>query len=377
MEFIKNSLNNETFIYAVFSNKKQKLDITDKVQLRPMIIKGEYLLQFEYFQDKKVIHKNFDKESAMDEIESLLHQNFKQLAYYDVHKDYQILQNKKGSVKVLEKQPTKKLESLLHNKTKNYLIEDGRACDFLIELDIMGLDGAVHKSKYNKFRQINRFLELIEDVLKDFPEDKEIRMIDFGCGKSYLTFAVYYYLVKLNNRKVEIIGLDLKEDVIEHCNKVAEKLGYGGLRFEVGNIADYKYGNNVDIVFTLHACDIATDAAFLKAIEWNASHILSVPCCQHEFFKQIENMNNTSLLKHGILKEKMAAMITDASRGMFLESYGYDVDIIEFIDMEHTPKNILIKAKKKTTYDEKKYQEWIDYLKSWGIKKCFLLEESK
>lgn len=320
MEFIKNSLKNETFIYAVFSNKKHKLDITDKVQLRPMMIKGEYLLQFEYFQDKKVVHKNLDKENALVEIENLLSQNFKQLAYYDVHKDYQILQNKKGSLKVLEKQPTKKLENLSHNKIKNYLIEDGRACDFLIELDIMGLDGYVHKSKYNKFRQINRFLELIEDVLKDFPEDKEIRMIDFGCGKSYLTFAVYYYLVKLNNRKVEIIGLDLKEDVIKHCNKVAEKLGYSGLRFEVGNIADYKYENNVDIVFTLHACDIATDAAFLKAIEWNAKHILSVPCCQHEFFKQIENKDNVNLLKHGILKEKMAAMITDASRGMFLES---------------------------------------------------------
>ncbi len=376
MNFISDSLKDKNFIYAVFSNAKTKTSEVKKVQLRPVLIKGEYLLQFEYFVGQQVKHKNMAINEAEKEILELINHQFKQVMYYTGSSDYQILQNKKGKLTILEKPATKELKGISHNHTKNYLIEEGKPCDFLIELGIMGKDGMVHKNKYSKFRQINRFLELVENVLDGFQSDKRIKLIDFGCGKSYLTFAMYYYLVKLKGQKVDIIGLDLKKDVIEHCNQVAEKLDYEGLKFYVGDIRDYDYEGNVDVVFTLHACDIATDAAFLKAIQWNAQYILSVPCCQHEFFSQMDAADQNPILKHGILKEKMASMVTDASRGLYLEAFGYEVDIMEFIDMEHTPKNILIKASKVKAFDAVKFEAWKDYLSQWGIQSTYLLRET-
>ena len=235
----------------------------------------------------------------------------------------------------------------------------------------------------DKFRQINRFLEYVEDVLPSLNKEKELTILDFGCGKSYLTFALYYYLRIMKGYQIRIIGLDLKAEVIKHCNSLSIKYGYNSLKFLVGDIASYEEVQTVDMVVTLHACDTATDYALYKALKWEAKVILSVPCCQHELNRQIQNETLKPLLKYGIIKERMAALMTDALRANLLEEKGYRVQLLEFIDMEHTPKNILIRAVKRNgaKKDERKkeaaLQNCMDFL---GVKPCLqalLDEESK
>lgn len=210
----------------------------------------------------------------------------------------------------------------------------------------MTKEGKIVHSRYDKFRQINRFLEFIEDILPQLDKSSKQTIIDFGCGKSYLTFAMYYYLKVLKGYDIRIIGLDLKEDVIEHCQELADGYGYTELQFLTGDIASYSGVDKVDMVVTLHACDTATDYALYKAVKWGAAVILSVPCCQHEANGQIQNSEIADILKYGILKERMAALITDGIRANLLEQCGYKTQILEFIDMEHTPKNLLIRAVK-------------------------------
>lgn len=236
---------------------------------------------------------------------------------------------------------------LSHNRKKKYILDPGEKVGFLIDLGVQSQEGKIIHAKYDKFRQINRFLEFIEDVLPQLPKDREVTIVDFGCGKSYLSFAMYHYLKKLKGYQVHIIGLDLKEDVIAECSRLAGKYGYQGLDFYVGDIAHFQEVERVDMVVTLHACDTATDYALDKAIRWGAKVILSVPCCQHELNGQMENALLEPLFRYGLIKERMAALVTDALRGQILESRGYQVQLLEFIDMEHTPKNILIRAVKK------------------------------
>ena len=243
---------------------------------------------------------------------------------------------------------------LSHNRAKKYILQEGKPVPFLQDLGVMTSDGKIVRTRFDKFRQINRFLEFIEDILPQLSKDREVTILDFGCGKSYLTFAMYYYLHELKNYDVRIIGLDLKTDVIRHCNELSEKYGYEKLRFLEGNIADYTGVDEVDMVVTLHACNTATDFALDKAVGWNARVILSVPCCQHELNEQIKNETLEPILKYGLIKERMAALITDALRAEYLGSCGYDAQILEFIDMEHTPKNILIRAVKT---GKKKYNQ--------------------
>ena len=237
-----------------------------------------------------------------------------------------------------------KMRTLAHNRRKRYILEEGRPVPFLKDLGVMTADGKIVNSRYDKFRQINRFLEFIEDVLPQLPQDREVRIIDFGCGKSYLTFAIYYYLHELKGLDVRITGLDLKEDVIEHCSRLARRYGYEKLEFLHGDIADYTGADRVDMVVTLHACDTATDYALAKAVGWNAKVILSVPCCQHELNGQMENDLMNPIFRYGIIKERMAALYTDALRAEILENHGYRTQILEFIDMEHTPKNLLLRC---------------------------------
>lgn len=252
-----------------------------------------------------------------------------------------------------------KQENLEHNQAKNYIIPDEQPCDFLIRLGVMDKNGKVFQKHYSKFRQINRYLEILEDVYEDLPKHpgRPLRIIDFGCGKAYLTFAVYYYLKVLHNHDVEIIGLDLKEDVIEFCNKVASDLGYDELKFLMGDIADYT-NDHADMVVTLHACDTATDYALINAVKWNTKVILSVPCCQHEMFSQIDNDLHLPMYKHGILKDRFTELLTDGLRGLKLEARGYDVAMIEFTSLEHTSKNIMIKAVKTHKGSEKAQREY-------------------
>ena len=234
-----------------------------------------------------------------------------------------------------------------NNRKKHYLLEEGTIIPPLVDMGIFMAEGKIVRTMYDKYRQINRFVELIDDEIDALPADQTIRIVDFGCGKSYLTFAMYYYLHELQHRDIQVTGLDLKTDVIKHCNELAEKLGYDRLKFERGDISTYEGTDVADMVVTLHACDLATDYALDKAVKWGARVILAVPCCQHELNRQIKCDSLKPVLKYGIIKERIAALLTDALRANLLEQQGYETQILEFIDMEHTPKNLLIRAVKK------------------------------
>ena len=257
-----------------------------------------------------------------------------------------MLSSKKGKLTIKYRKLTeqRKQKDLSHNRSKSYILKEGECVDFLVDLGVMTKDGKVVKAKYDKYRQINRFLEFIEDIIPQLDKSSEQTIIDFGCGKSYLTFAMYYYLKVLKGYDIRIVGLDLKEDVIEKCNLLSKKYGYDKLKFLVGDIASYEDVTKVDMVVTLHACDTATDYALAKAVKWGAKVILSVPCCQHEANTMIKNELLSPVFSYGILKERMAAIFTDAVRANLLEEAGYQTQILEFIDMEHTPKNLLIRA---------------------------------
>ena len=337
------SMDGGKLVKIIFTVKRKKSLPYRKVTLRPVEIKGEYMYQAEFHFDKKVTHENIPYFSVIDFAEKTIREDFKQINILTEHEDIQILASKPENPRITRHKTLRKAGDLSHNKKKQYIIEDGVPCDFLIRLGVMSQDGRVFKKHYSKFRQINRFLEIADNCFEYLPAKGRLRIIDFGCGKSYLTFALYYYLKIIKNRDVEIIGLDLKEDVIRFCNDTAKALGYGELKFLTGDIADYE-SDGADMVVTLHACDTATDFALINAVKWRSSVILSVPCCQHELFSQIDNAVSQPMLKHGIIKDKFTELLTDGLRGLKLEAAGYDVNMIEFTSMEHTSKNIMIKA---------------------------------
>ena len=304
---------------------------------------------------------------AANRLSELLSKDFKQGMLHTQEADFHILISKKFKVTILKKPPTKTTVTMEHNRKKNYVIEEGQPVGFLIELGVMNAEGRILAKKYDKYRQINRFLEMIDDVLPYLRKDRRLNIIDFGCGKSYLTFALYHYLHDIVGLDINIVGLDLKKDVISHCNALTEKLNYDSLRFLVGDISQYDELQQVDMVVTLHACDTATDAALEKAVRWGADVILSVPCCQHEMFSQIENSIMSPMLNHGIIKERFSALATDSIRAQLLDIVGYRTQILEFIDLEHTPKNLLIRAVK-----HKQPNELNDKIKAYYTFKQFL-----
>lgn len=338
---------NEQLIQIIISNPRNQQEAV-KIKIRPVIMKDSLIFQASIYEEKKVYHKNYAKEEAVRKIVEWMEQ-YRQLEASSNLGQATALVSKKGRITVKEKGRAACLKEvdLSHNRKKNYILEPGRRVEFLVDLGVQTKDGRIVNARYDKFRQINRFLEFIEDILPQLPKDREVTILDFGCGKSYLTFAMYHYLRELKGYQVHIVGLDLKEDVIETCSRLAEKYGYDRLDFCTGDIAHYNGVEKVDMVVTLHACDTATDYALDKAIRWGAKVILSVPCCQHELNGQMENELLAPILGYGLIKERMAALVTDALRAQVLESRGYQVQILEFIDMEHTPKNILIRAVKK------------------------------
>lgn len=338
---------------CIISNPHKK-DSISKIKIRQVMIGGEVKYQATEYVGTKVIHKNFSESEITSYIFEKISVEFKQCEILTNEWIYHILVSKKGKITVNKKASKaekitaiKSQCTLEHNRKKNYIIEEGSNAPFMQDLGVFTSEGKIVRKKYDKYKQINRFLEFIRDVEKELPKDREVRIIDFGCGKSYLTFAMYYYLHDMCDRDVRITGLDLKKDVIENCNRLSEKYGYSKLKFKLGDIADYEgNGEDVDMVVTLHACDTATDYALYKAVKWNTKVILSVPCCQHELNRQIKNDVMSPILSYGILKDRFAAIMTDAIRAEMLKVKGYDADILEFIDMEHTPKNLLIRAVK-------------------------------
>ncbi len=339
---------NKDLVQIILSNSQDK-EFASKVKIRPVMIKGELLFQETLYRGTQVFHENYEKESMSGRIVKLLDEIFKQGEFQGGMLQATALVSKKGKMTLKTKQVQRPVaeRDLSHNREKQYILQEGIPVDFLVGLGVQTPDGKITKNRYDKFRQINRYLEFIEDVLDKLPADRTIRIIDFGCGKSYLTFAMYYYLHVLKKRDIRVTGLDLKKDVIAHCNELAKECGYDKLDFKVGDISTYDGENTVDMVVSLHACDTATDYAIEKAVKWGAKVIMAVPCCQHEVNKQISCKELQPLLKYGLIKERISALITDAVRANLLEEQGYDTQILEFIDMEHTPKNLLIRATKK------------------------------
>lgn len=366
-----------------------------KVKIRPVLLRGSVAYQAEEFVGKQAFHKNLTADEAKGYVAELLNGSFKQAELMSGLGSGMVLISKKGAMTVKMKRTVSAgaaggagdgtgkrsvgaaggagaqakiapdaLLALSHNRQKRYVLQEGIPVPFLVDLGVQTAEGKIVRSRYDKFRQINRFLEFIEDILPRLNKEQETTIIDFGCGKSYLTFAMYYYLHELKGYPIRVIGLDLKQDVINHCNQLAERYHYDKLRFYHGDIASYEGVDHVDMVVTLHACDTATDYALAKAVRWGAKVILSVPCCQHELNKQMKNDLMKPVFQYGLIKERMAALYTDALRAELLEHEGYRTQILEFIDMEHTPKNILIRAvlegKKKENLKE--IQEILEFL---------------
>lgn len=320
--------------------------------MRPIQKKNELLFQVTKKEGAQEFHENMEPKKALQEFMQLLPE-VKQAQIYTSEADYQILQNKKGLQTILKKAPTRSLALTDHNRTKNYILQEGEPLLFLVELGIMNAEGRVYPAKRDKFLQINRFLEVVSQIA--LPE--KLSIADMGCGKAYLTFSLYHYLAKIQKKTVSIHGCDVKESVMDFCSKLAKRSGFEHLHFQTATIEAFEPKVPINMVIALHACDTATDDALLKALKWNAEVILVAPCCQHELRSQVRCEELKPLLKHGIFKENFASLVTDAGRAQFLESKGYKVDAIEFIDPEHTPKNILIRAVKDLKVDRKKAEE--------------------
>lgn len=375
----------------VLSNLADKSHLYKKTVVQKIAVQGRVMYQIERFTEKQAFHENIELVALQDIIFDCFPSIYMQLNIFGDEAQWDFKVTKKGKLlsnvrwntrvdapgqksgstvgndKGLSKdalkgdgisirsggQDSRNGKRIIlegtplpsHNRKKNYLLQEGVVIPPLVDLGIFTKEGKVVRTMYDKYKQINRFLELVEDVVKDYP-NKDMHIIDFGCGKSYLTFILYYYLVELKGYQVHMTGLDLKEDVIHKCNETAKKYGYENLHFEVGDVNGYQTDASVDMVVTLHACDTATDYALYNAIQWGAGIILSVPCCQHELNAQVHSDDLALLTKYGIIKERMSALMTDAIRANVLEYCGYRTQLLEFIDIAHSPKNILIRAVK-------------------------------
>lgn len=362
MERLKNILEeqlNEELSQIIISNPRRAA-LAQKVKIRPVLLKDVLNFQITEYKGKQVFHENMEKQAAAQYITEQMENFFGQLVLESTTKTVNMLVSKKGTVTIKQKAQKKEVKpkELSHNRKKRYILEEGQAIPFLVDLGVQTREGKIVNSRYDKFRQINRFLEFIQDIVENLPKGREITIVDFGCGKSYLTFAMYHYLKVMKGFDIRVIGLDLKEDVIAYCNELKDRYGYEKMSFTTGDIASYTGVDAVDMVVTLHACDTATDYALEKAVKWGASVILSVPCCQHEVNYQMKNEELSAVFKYGLLKERIAALVTDGLRAEMLEQCGYDTQVLEFIDMEHTPKNILIRGVKRNKEREVNFEKY-------------------
>ena len=356
---------------AVFSNPTEKVAEFKKITISRM----PKFYQITKFTEKQVFHENIDFDNIAERCIELFGNGFSQIYARSQDKEYNVKIGKDGKVlyKTKNLSPDTKTDIAIneHNRKKQYILAEGEIIEPLIDMGIFTKDGKIINSMYDKYKQINRLIEIIDDSVKQM-NTKKLNVIDFGCGKSYLTFIVYYYLTEIKKIEATIIGLDLKKDVIEKCNKAAEKYGYKNLKFCLGDINGFKCPFEVDMVITLHACDTATDYALYNAINWGAKMIFSVPCCQHELNSQIKTDNLSLLTRYGIIQERFSALLTDSIRGNLLEYCGYKTQLLEFIDFSHTPKNILIRAVLRNTTPkatkEKALNEVTNVIEEFNVK---------
>lgn len=362
MERLKNILEeqfSEGLDQIIISNPRRAA-LAQKVKIRPVLLKEQLHFQVTEYKGKQVFHENYEKQDAIAYVLDQMEKFFGQMVLQSTTKTVNVLVSKKGTVTIKQKAQKNEVKpkELSHNRKKRYILEEGTAIPFLVDLGVQTREGKIVHSRYDKFRQINRFLEFIQDIVENLPKGRELTIVDFGCGKSYLTFAMYHYLKVMKGFDIRVIGLDLKEDVIAYCNELKDRYGYEKMSFTTGDIASYTGVDAVDMVVTLHACDTATDYALEKAVKWGASVILSVPCCQHELNYQMKNEELSAVFQYGLLKERIAALVTDGLRAELLEQCGYDTQVLEFIDMEHTPKNILIRGVKRNKERESNFEKY-------------------
>ena len=346
-----------------------------KIEFKPVTVRKRALVQLSYQQKARNVHRNVEHQEACKVLCELLLSAFNKGVVHTRTAD--LLLRRKGTDILVNIVPLRKstapiaAEEALHNRVKHRILPEGKPVDFLIRLGVMTTDGKVVAAKYDKYRQINRFLEMVDDVwpalqtIATANADRPLRIIDFGSGKSYLTFALHHFLKHIRGANVRVTGLDIKQDVIEDCSRIAADLACEDLDFQVGDIAGFQ-AETADMVVSLHACDTATDDALQKAVGWQAAVILAVPCCQHELYKQLHNSVNQPLLKHGVLKERATALLTDAIRAEWLEISGYKVQVMEFIETAHTPKNLLIRAVRTSDTRPKSDKPLREFCDFWG-----------
>ena len=334
-----------TLTAATLSKPRRRDDGVRRVAIRPVDLRDGLRYQFAYRQEAGERTENLSQPDAEHRLLALLGPELRQGLLHTPEADYQVLVARGGDVKILTRPPTRVGASREHDRAKTHVLREGEPNPFLVALGVMTRDGRIRAARRDKFRQINRFLELVADVADRLPRDRRVEVVDFGCGKSYLTFALYHYLRDVEHLEVRILGIDRKEDVIAQCRALAAELGYDTLEFEVGDVAAADGTTRADMVVALHACDTATDDALAQAVRWGADVILAVPCCQHELLGQIEPRGALApLLRHGIVKERFAALATDTMRAQLLELIGYSTQIVEFVEPEATAKNLMIRA---------------------------------
>ncbi|MFH2114744.1 MAG: SAM-dependent methyltransferase [Spirochaetota bacterium] len=380
---------------AVATNPRKGLvsrggETCSRIRIKPIVLRDVTVFQAELQCGEKAYHEQIPVDDIRDSLLEWM-AGFKQLSLFTDEADYQVLVNRMLEATVAKHPPSKARVVAAHDRRKVYLLEEGVPVPFLVNLGVMDAEGRVFRKKHDKFRQVNKYLEFMDHAIAHLPKDRPLRIADFGCGKAYLSFALHHYLTAVLGLQADIVGLDLKDDVIRTCSALTSGLSCKGLHFMQGDIADYRptrvgatngqdgqdsqdsQDGRPDMIVSLHACDTASDEAIAKGIEWGCAVILAVPCCQHEFFDALRNPAMQPVIRHGVAREKQSTLVTDASRVLMLEAFGYRTEMVEFIDLEHTPKNVLIRAyRDKPGFDPDRYAAYRSFLDSWGIGQTFL-----
>ena len=362
----------DTLTKAVLSQPLARIGCS-RVTIRPLSLRGKAFFQLEYQQGQKVTHRNVTKCELPGLFAQELDGLYLQAVLCTETETRQYVRKANGAYKCTAKSGASRAAAASHNRKKEYILQEGENIPALVDLGVFTPEFKIVKAKYDKYKQINRFIELVDDAFRSYGRD-EITILDFGCGKSYLTFVLYYYFAVKRGVRAKIIGYDLKEDVVAHCNEVAARYGYEGLRFVVADVTrDVLYDEHIDMLVTLHACDTATDYALHYAISRGVEHIFSVPCCQHEVNKTIQKGGDFDiLLSHGLFQERFSALLTDAIRAAVLEDEGYDVDVIEFIDFAHSPKNLMLRCRRTGKRGTKKLAEARRLREQYGFEQTLL-----